>query len=83
MKTTPTHLPKKAIARQTILAHCEKLSKVVKFLADDRAGFCFNSSCLRFGLCSHKWPAPAFAPAWLEKMPNDFSCRSAAKAESK
>ena len=38
MKATPRHLPKKAIARQTILAHCEKLSKVVKFLADDRAG---------------------------------------------
>ena len=45
--------------------------------------YCFKSSCLRFGLCSHKWPAPAFAPAWLEKMPNDFSGRSAAKAESK
>jgi hypothetical protein len=38
MKVTPRHLPKKAIARQAILAHCEKLSKVVKFLADDRAG---------------------------------------------
>ena len=45
--------------------------------------YCFQSSCWRFDLCSDKWPAPAFAPAWLEKMPNDFSCRSAAKAESK
>ena len=38
--------------------------------------YCFNSSCLRFGLCSHKLPAPAMA--WFLIITG-----KAAKAESK
>ena len=84
-----TFAQKKQFAKQHILADFEQLSNVDTLLAEDYE--CSEILPIDTALCHLAGDlvrvlrngASAFAPAWLEKMPNDFSCRSAAKAESK
>ena len=90
MKATATHLHKKNSLKSKIsLQTFEQLSNVVTFLAEDYE--CSEVLPIDTALCHLAGDlvrvlrngASAIAPAWLEKMRNDFSGRSAAKAESK
>ena len=84
-----TFAPKKQLEKQNILADFEQLSNVVTFLAEDYE--CSEVLPIDTALCHLAGDlvrvlrngASAIAPAWLEKMRNDFSCRSAVKAEAK
>ena len=84
-----TFAQKKQLAKQHILADFEQLSNVDTFLAEDYE--CSEILPIDTALCHLAGDlvrvlrngASAIAPAWLEKMRNDFSGRSAAKAESK